>query len=166
MVLATASANGRPTARTVLLKGVDQQGFSFYTNYESMKGKQLSENPHAALLFYWPQFERQVRIEGTVEKLSREESREYFSTRPRNSRISTWASRQSETIESRSSLEDTFERFKQQFRNNEVPLPDYWGGYRLRPSTFEFWQSRPNRLHDRITFVKEGVSWRIVRLSP
>lgn len=166
MALATASANGEPTARIVLLKGVDRGGFSFYTNYESTKGKQLSENASAALLFYWPQFERQVRIEGTVERLTRKESDEYFSTRPRDSRIGAWASHQSETIQSRSYLEAQFKKFRKQFRNSDVPLPDYWGGYKLVPTKIEFWQGRPNRLHDRIAYILEGGSWQIRRLSP
>jgi pyridoxamine 5'-phosphate oxidase len=166
MVLATASAHGKPSARIVLLKGVDQRGFSFYTNYESTKGKQLSENAHAALLFYWPQLDRQIRIEGTIEKLTREESLTYFSTRPRNSRLGAWASHQSEIIANRSSLESEFKRYQKQFRNSDVPLPDYWGGYRLIPCRIEFWQSRSNRLHDRISYVREDGTWKINRLSP
>jgi pyridoxamine 5'-phosphate oxidase len=166
MVLATASAHSKPSARIVLLKGVDRRGFSFYTNYESTKGKQLSENAHAALLFYWPQLDREIRIEGMVEKLTREESLMYFSTRPRKSRLGVWASHQSEIIADRSSLESEFKRFQKQFRNSDVPLPDYWGGYRLIPCRIEFWQSRSNRLHDRISYVREDGTWTINRLSP
>ncbi len=166
MTLATASIDGKPSARMVLLKGVDGGGFSFYSNYGSTKGKQLAENPRAALLFYWPKLERQVRIEGTVEKLTREESQEYFDSRPRNSRIGAWASRQSEVIESRHFLNAQFQKYKQQFRNMGVPLPGNWGGYRLVPNRIEFWQNRPNRLHDRISYVRHGNSWNISRLSP
>jgi pyridoxamine 5'-phosphate oxidase len=166
MTLATASADGKPTARMVLLREVDGGAFSFYTNYGSTKGKQLTENPRAALLFYWPKLERQVRIEGTVEKLTRKESGEYFDSRPRNSRIGAWASRQSEVIESRLFLNAQFQKYKQQFRNTGVPLPDFWGGYRLVPSRIEFWQERPNRLHDRILYVRHGNLWKISRLSP
>ncbi len=166
MTLATASAKGKPSARIVLLKGVDRRGFSFYTNYESSKGRQLSENPHAALLFHWPQFERQIRIEGSVEELTRDESLQYFSTRPRNSRIGAWASHQSQIIESRSSLESQFKEYQKRFRNADVPLPDHWGGYRLIPNRIEFWQGRANRLHDRISYVRDEASWRIYRLSP
>lgn len=166
MTLATVSSNGHPSARVVLFKGIDRRGFTFYTNYESRKGKELSVNKHAALLFYWQKLERQVRIEGTVEKLSQEESYEYFSSRPRDSRIGAWASRQSEVIENRSILEAQFKKYKQNFRNADVPLPDFWGGYRLLPRSIEFWQSRPNRLHDRIAYVAENSSWKIVRLSP
>jgi pyridoxamine 5'-phosphate oxidase len=166
MTLATASADGKPSARMVLLKGVDGAAFSFYTNYGSTKGKELAENPQAALLFYWPKLERQVRIEGTVEKLTREESQEYFDSRPRNSRIGAWASRQSDVIKSRPFLDAQFQKYKQQFRNTGVPLPDFWGGYRLVPCRIEFWQNRPNRLHDRISYVRHGNSWNISRLSP
>ena len=166
MTLATATANGKPTARIVLLKGVDDRGLTFFTNYESVKGKQLSENPFAALLFYWPQLKRQIRIEGTVERLSHRESVEYFSTRPRKSRIGAWASQQSEVIGGRAVLETRFRKFQGQFRNNDIPLPDFWGGYRLLPTKFEFWQNRPNRLHDRIAYVLRNGLWKIIRLSP
>jgi pyridoxamine 5'-phosphate oxidase len=166
MVLATAGAEGRPTARVVLLKEVDVKGFSFYTNYESVKGRQLSENDRAALLFYWPELHRQVRIEGAVRKLSREESYEYFSSRPRKSRIGAWASHQSEVVGSREELDAEFKKFEKQFFSAEVPLPEYWGGYRLVPNRIEFWQERPNRMHDRISYVLVGDSWRIERLSP
>ncbi len=166
MALATAGADGKPTARIVLLKDVDERGFCFYTNYESVKGRQLQENRQAALLFYWPEIERQVRIEGIVEKLTREESFKYFSSRPKKSRVGAWASHQSQFIEDRAALDLQFRNYEERFRNTDVPLPDYWGGYRLIPSKMEFWQSRPNRLHDRITYTREGASWKIVRLSP
>jgi pyridoxamine 5'-phosphate oxidase len=166
MTLATASPEGKPSARIVLLKGVDDRGFSFFTNYDSAKGKQLSENPRAALLLYWPGLERQVRIEGAVEKLSREESLEYFKSRPRSSRIGAWASRQSEVIKNRGVLEAQFQKYREQFRDHEVPIPEHWGGYRLVPCRIEFWQSRPNRLHDRISFHWNDNSWNIERLSP
>jgi pyridoxamine 5'-phosphate oxidase len=166
MTLATASADGTLSARIVLLKDVDSKGFSFYTNYESTKGKHLAENPRAALVFFWPVLERQVRIEGVVEKLSREESKEYFQSRPRNSRIGAWASRQSNPIDSRLVLDEQFQAYSRQFRNEEVPLPEDWGGYRVIPNRIEFWQSRQNRLHDRISYVREDSSWKIIRLSP
>lgn len=166
MALATASADGEPSARMVLLKDVDDHGFTFYTNYESTKGKQLSQNRRAALLFHWPELERQIRIEGFVERLTHEESLRYFESRPRKSRIGAWASRQSEIIESRSFLEEQFHRFEKQFANSIVPLPDYWGGYRLIPHRIEFWQNKPSRLHDRISYGRHGDSWKIVRLSP
>ena len=166
MTLATASRSGRPSARIVLLKGFDPRGFSFYTNYESVKGKELTENRNAALLFYWPKLERQIRIEGSVEKLTREESLRYFQSRPRKSRIGTWASHQSEVLQSRESLDHQFRKYRQLFHNADVPLPEYWGGYLLIPSRIEFWQSRSNRLHDRVSYLREDMSWKISRLSP
>ncbi len=166
VALATAGADGRPAARIVLLKDVDAKGFCFYTNYESVKGRQLAENNRAALLFFWPELERQIRIEGTVEKLTREESYGYFFSRPRGSRIGAWASRQSEVVSSREELDRQFRKFEEQFSGNDVPLPEYWGGYRLIPSRIEFWQSRPNRMHDRITYTRNGDSWKIERLAP
>ncbi len=166
VALATSSRDGLPTVRMVLLKGVDDRGFSFYTNFESRKGRQLAENPRAALLFFWPQLERQIRIEGKIEKLSREESMAYFSSRPRKSRIGAWASRQSEIIDGRGPLELSVKEFERKFHGKEVPLPDYWGGFRVVAEQFEFWQGRPNRLHDRLVYRKAGVQWEIVRLSP
>lgn len=166
MTLATASPHGIPTSRIVLLKGVDERGFVFFSNYESTKGKQLAENPRAALLFYWPDLERQVRIEGTVERVTRKESLEYFVSRPRNSRIGAWASRQSEVIDSRAVLDEQFQKYQKLYRNADVPIPEYWGGYRLLPDRIEFWQSRANRLHDRISYSRNGVSWNYTRLSP
>ncbi len=166
MTLATAGADGTPTARIVLLKELDEKGFCFYTNYQSVKGRQLAENRRAALLFHWPHLERQVRIEGSVEKLTRAESLKYFSTRPRKSRIGAWASHQSEVLGSREDLEAQFRKYDAQFGTSDIPLPDYWGGYRLVPSRIEFWQSRPNRMHDRISYALMGNSWKIERLSP
>jgi pyridoxamine 5'-phosphate oxidase len=166
MTLATASVRGAPTARIVLLKAVDERGFSFFTNYLSVKGRQLSRNSRAAVLFFWPTLERQIRIEGKVKKLSRQESEAYFRSRPRNSRVGAWASRQSAMIENRTILEERFRRLQKEFRGSDVPLPDFWGGYILDPNRMEFWQGRANRLHDRIAYIREGGSWKIVRLSP
>lgn len=166
MTLATADGEGRPSARIVLLKGCDEQGFVFYTNYASRKGGELAENPRAALLFYWAPLERQVRIEGTVEKTSREESEAYFHTRPLGSRIGATASRQSTVIGSREELERTARELTERF-GEDVPLPDAWGGYRVVPDALEFWQGRPDRLHDRLRYrrVPEGL-WTVERLSP
>ena len=166
MALATASLDAVPAVRIVLLKGVDNRGFLFYTNLESRKGKHLAENPQAALLFHWPQMGRQIRIEGSVEKLSRAESFEYFKTRPRGSQIGAWASRQSEVIKDRPYLETEFRKVRERYLDSEVPLPDHWGGFRLVPGQFEFWQDRPNRLHDRIVYLRDSSRWKIVRLSP
>ena len=166
MILATADREGRPSARTVLLKGYDERGFVFYTNYDSRKGRELAENPRAALVFYWAALDRQIRIEGRVEKTSREESEAYFRSRPVGSRIGAWASRQSAVIAGRDELEratrDLVERF-----GDDVPLPDTWGGYRVVPELIEFWQGRPDRLHDRLRYRRlPGGSWTVERLSP
>lgn len=168
MTLATASRQGVPASRIVLLKGVDQDGFRFYTNYASRKGRELEENPRAALCFYWPSLERQVRIEGRVQKVSRAQSADYFRRRPRLSQLGAWASQQSSRVDSRKELEDTFREAEKRFENREVPLPDFWGGYRLIPEYIEFWQGRKGRLHDRICYQRrgEGNSWEIFRLSP
>ncbi|MDZ7690635.1 MAG: pyridoxamine 5'-phosphate oxidase [Balneolaceae bacterium] len=167
MTLATATADGKPSSRIVLLKGFDDDGFRFYTNYASRKGKELEENPHAALCFYWPALERQVRIEGKVSKLSREQSAKYFQSRPRDSQIGAWASNQSSELVSREQLETKFEEFSQKFEGKDVPLPDFWGGYRLNPHKIEFWQGRTGRLHDRIVYQKNNKgNWSIRRLSP
>ncbi len=166
MTLATASPDGTPTARIVLLKNVDGRGFSFFTNFESRKGRQLAENPRAALLFHWPKLKRQIRIEGVVEKMTREEALDYFKTRPRSSRIGAWSSRQSDVIRDRTLLEAQFREFQARFRGKDVPLPEFWGGFRLIPHQFEFWQERPSRLHDRIAYTKSENGWNIVRLSP
>uniref|UniRef100_A0A832CV71 Pyridoxamine 5'-phosphate oxidase n=1 Tax=Ignavibacterium album TaxID=591197 RepID=A0A832CV71_9BACT len=164
MILATSYEN-KPSARVVLLKGFDETGFKFYTNYNSRKGKQLSLNPNAALLFYWMELERQVRIEGKIEKLSREESHDYFNSRPLESRLGALASNQSEVIPDRSFLEKKYNEVKDKYGDNP-PMPENWGGYKLIPELFEFWQGRPNRLHDRIVYEKISEGWEIYRLSP
>lgn len=166
MILATSSNNGKPSARVVLLREFDNRGFVFYSNYQSAKAKDLNENPAAALLFFWAELERQVRIEGIVEKISREESEKYFASRPREHQISAWASNQSEVITNREVLERQFEQIKQKFSGKEIPLPPFWGGYRVTPNRFEFWQGRESRLHDRIRYTIESGSWKIERLSP
>ena len=166
MVLATANADGRPSARVVILKGADERGFVFYTNYEGRKSVDLTANPHAALLFFWGQLERQVRIEGTVERTSKQESEEYFKTRPLESQLSAWASKQSSVIPSRSFLEQKMSDLKLRYTSQEIPLPPFWGGFRLQPEVFEFWQGRENRLHDRIRYSLHGGVWEIERLSP
>lgn len=167
MTLATASRDGRPSARIVLLKGVDDAGFVFYTNYESRKGQDLAENPRAALLFYWPELTRQVRVEGDVTQVPREESEAYFNTRGELSRLGAWASRQSTAIPGRATLDSRLNELIEQYRDQLIPTPPYWGGYRLVPHTFEFWHGRPNRLHDRLTYTRQtDGSWVIQRLSP
>lgn len=166
MSVATATAEGRPSARMMLLKGVDEAGFVFYTNYGSRKASDLARNPWAALVFHWDVLQRQVRVEGQVERLRREESAAYFRTRPRGSQIGAWASRQSEELESREELERRFRRYEEKFRGEEVPLPDFWGGYRLRPERIEFWQGRANRLHDRLIYRRSDGKWDVARLQP
>ncbi len=166
MYLATVS-DGKPHGRIVLLKGLDSEGFTFYTNYESHKGKQIAENAAAAITFFWVELERQVRVEGKIEKVSREESEMYFHSRPRGSQIGAWVSSQSQVIENREVLEQKLASFEEKFQGIElIPKPDYWGGYRLIPSSIEFWQGRPNRLHDRILYTKNENNWGISRLSP
>jgi pyridoxamine 5'-phosphate oxidase len=164
VTLVTSSKDGTPSARTVLLKGFDEDGFVFFTNYESRKGKNLIENPVGELLFYWMDLQRQVRISGRVEKTSREESKEYFKTRPIKSRIGAWASKQSSIIPNREHLEKQFAEFEKKFVD-DVPLPPHWGGFRLIPEQFEFWQGRESRLHDRICYNKKDGGWEIVRLA-
>ena len=165
MTLATADTAGNPSARIVLLKGADEAGFTFFTNYESQKGKELAARPHAALLFHWHELERQVRIKGTVDRVSTEESDAYFNSRPAASRIGAWASPQSTEIPNREFLEEAEKRFSAEF-GDKPPRPAHWGGYRLHPTEIEFWQGRPSRLHDRIHYQLEGIQWRITRLAP
>ncbi len=167
MTLATATKDGKPSARMVLLKQADEQGFVFYTNYRSKKARELDENPRAALVLYWVQLDRQVRIEGTVERISAEESDEYFATRPRESQLGALASPQSDVIDSRELLEKRYADLDELYRDREVERPEHWGGYRLKPELIEFWQNRAGRLHDRINYVRQADgSWAIKRLAP
>jgi pyridoxamine 5'-phosphate oxidase len=166
MSLATASADGAPSVRVVLLKGYDERGFVFFTDYRSQKGVELRANPRAALVLYWPELERQVRITGTTSTIAREESEAYYRTRPRGSRLGAWISHQSQVIASRKLLDDRVPELEQTFPGEDIPLPVYWGGFRVAPESIEFWQGRENRLHDRIRYVWEEGSWRIERLSP
>ncbi len=165
MTLSTVNDVGQPSARVVLLKGLDH-GMVFYTNYESRKGTDLLANPKAAILFFWPELERQVRAEGVVEKVSRTESEEYFRSRPYASKIGAWASAQSSPVPSRMELEGKYKIIEKLYPENDVPLPPHWGGYRLLPTVFEFWQGRPNRLHDRIRYTAHAQGWKIERLCP
>ena len=167
MTLATATAAGAPSARVVLLKAFDQRGFVFFTDYRSRKGGELEANPRAALVFYWGELERQVRITGGVALASREESEQYFRIRPLGSRLGAWASHQSRVIPGRAALEQDFKEMEARFGDGEVPLPPHWGGYRVVPDSIEFWQGRASRLHDRIRYTREvGKRWRVERLSP
>lgn len=166
MVLATADAAGRPSTRTVLLKAFDERGFVFYTNYQSRKVVELDQNAQAAATFPWFPLQRQVNVMGSTERVSRQESIRYFLTRPRGSQLGAWVSDQSQVISSRSILEMKLQEMKRKFSRGEVPLPDHWGGIRIVPQVLEFWQGRPNRLHDRLRYVREGGSWRIERLAP
>ncbi|HGL4257611.1 pyridoxamine 5'-phosphate oxidase [Burkholderia dolosa] len=168
MTLATVGADGRPSARIVLIKGVDARGFVFFTNYESRKGRELAAHPYAALLFYWIELERQVRIEGRIEKTSAEESDRYFASRPLGSRIGAWASEQSAVIDSRATLEAREKAVAERF-GDDPPRPPHWGGYRVVPDAIEFWQGRPSRLHDRLLYTRDASApqgWTISRLSP
>jgi pyridoxamine 5'-phosphate oxidase len=166
MTLATVNNEGRPSARIVLLKGFDEKGFVFFTNYQSKKGKELEDNPHAALVFFWKELERQVRIEGGIEKISDEDSDTYYHSRPTGSRIGAWASPQSEVIENREVLESNYLALEKKFGNTHIPRPGHWGGYILRPSMLEFWQGRSSRLHDRIQYSLKESGWVIERLAP
>jgi pyridoxamine 5'-phosphate oxidase len=167
MSLATATAGGRPFVRIVLLKGFDQDGFVFFTNYESQKGQQLAENPYAALAFYWMALDRQVRVSGPVEKTSRQASERYFHSRPPGSQLGAWASPQSRTIDGRRVLEGKLAQITERFAEGPVPLPPHWGGFLVRPDVVEFWQGRPNRLHDRFRYRRESDGpWEIERLAP
>jgi pyridoxamine 5'-phosphate oxidase len=166
MTLATVDSRGYPSARIVLIKGVDARGFVFYTNYESRKGREIAENPRASLLFHWIELERQVRIEGSVEKTSAEESDAYYASRPLESRIGAWASDQSQAIESRAALEVREREISAKY-GDHPPRPPHWGGYRVVPDAIEFWQGRPSRLHDRLRYTRDGSgAWQIARLSP
>lgn len=167
MTLATASSDGLPAARIVLLKGYDDAGYVFFTNYQSFKGQQLEENPRACLVFFWKELERQVRITGLIEKVSADESDLYFSSRPESSRIGAWASPQSQVIEDRSILENNEAELTKAFAGKPIPRPLHWGGYRVKPVNIEFWQGRPSRLHDRIQYsLNENGQWTIERLAP
>jgi len=165
MTVSTVGSDGRPSSRVVLLKLFDERGFVFFTNYESKKGSDLTTNPYAVMHFFWPQLDRQVAIYGSVEKTDRAESEKYFKSRPTDSQLGAWASAQSRVIESREELEERFAELREKF-GNDVPLPPFWGGFRLSPDKFEFWQGRQNRLHDRICYTLTGSSWGITRLSP
>jgi len=167
MNLATVSKSNTPASRIVLLKDIANDGFVFYTNYQSNKGKELEENPQAALTFFWPELERQVRIQGVVEKVSKEKSEAYFKSRPRESQIGAWASPQSAVIADRKILEDREKQLSDRFAKNEdLPKPEQWGGYLLKPLAMEFWQGRPSRLHDRLIYTLETNNWKISRLAP
>ncbi len=166
MIVATASPDGLPSARVVLLKGFDRRGFVFYTNYEGRKGRELEENPRAALLFYWGELERQVRIEGIASRVSGEESDAYYAGRPRGSRLGALASEQSRVVESREVLEGRIRNLEAEYEGRDVPRPAFWGGYRVEPEAMEFWQGRENRLHDRLVYRRGEMGWKMERLQP
>jgi pyridoxamine 5'-phosphate oxidase len=166
MTLATAIPEGRPSARIVLLKGFDERGFVFYTNYEGRKGEELEANPRCALVFYWGELERQVRVEGSASRVPEGESDEYFGSRPRGSRLGAWASEQSRPVDGRDVLEERLRDLEAEYEGREVPRPPFWGGYRVEPYSIEFWQGRENRMHDRLIYRRSGGSWRRERLQP
>ena len=166
VVLATTDESGRPSARLVLLRGVDRGGFLFFTNYNSRKGRELAARPHAALCFYWASLDEQIRVEGSVERVSAEESDGYFAARPRGSQLGAWASDQSEVLPSRETLEEKYRDIERRFEGRTVERPPFWGGFRLIPVRIEFWYGRPDRLHDRVLYVRDGTRWRIERLYP
>jgi len=166
MTLATATPDGKPSARMVLLKQVDHDGFVFFTNYRSAKAEELDANPYAALVFYWAKLDRQVRVEGSIVKTSAQESCDYFKTRPRESQIGAWASAQSQAISSRDVLEQRARELEALYLDREVDCPEFWGGYRLKPERIEFWKSRVGRLHDRILYQRDANGWSITRLAP
>jgi len=166
MNLSTIGLDGFPKTRVVLLKEYDREGFVFFTNYESEKGKSIEKSPKVCLSFFWPASERQVMVKGIAQKTSEEESEAYFQSRPRGSQLGAWASQQSSVIPSRAYLQEKLKALEQEFSGKEIPKPVYWGGYKVIPSEFEFWQGRPNRLHDRIYFSKEGSEWKMNRLAP
>lgn len=167
MTVATATSSGQPSARIVLLRTFDESGFVFYTNYESRKGKELLENPRASLVFHWGELSRSVRIEGDVEKVSTQTSDEYYQSRPFGNQLAAYVSHQSEVIKSREIIDSRARELEEEYRNRKIPRPEYWGGYRVIPSSFEFWQARPNRLHDRLRYIPHhDGGWQIQRLSP
>ena len=166
MTLATSTPDGASSARIVLLKGFSEKGFKFYTNYDSHKGAELAKNPRAALVFFWKELERQVRIEGTVEKVSEEDSEAYFKTRPAASKIGAWASPQSALIEGRHVIEENVLKYKEKFGEENIPKPPHWGGYIVKPVKIEFWQGRRSRLHDRILYTRQDANWKIERIAP
>ena len=164
--LATADAQGRPSARIVLVRTVDERGFAFFTNYESRKGRELDANPHAALCFHWVSLDEQIRVEGRVERMSDAESDEYFNGRPRGSQLGAWASAQSRVLPAREALEEKYREIERQYDGRNVPRPPFWGGFRIVPHRIEFWYGRPDRLHDRVVYARDGEAWRIERLYP
>lgn len=164
--LATVSAEGKPSSRIVLLRNFDQRGFTFFTNYNSQKGSDMAENPYVAMNFFWPDMERQIRINGTVEKITALESLDYFKSRPRGSQIGAWASDQSKELVSRELLEGRIAEIEKRFAGKDVEKPPFWGGFRVKPETIEFWQGRPSRLHDRLRYSKQGDGWKVDRLNP
>ena len=166
MTLATSSKKGEPSSRVVLLKDYDENGFVFYTNYNSEKGSQIEQNPYGSLTFHWNQLERQIRIRGKIRKISRDKSKKYFNSRPRLSQISVLASKQSDILENRIELEERFIDIEKKYKDKEIPCPDYWGGYRLEHRKVEFWQGRRDRMHDRFVYTKHGTTWQTDRLSP
>ncbi|MEX2600997.1 MAG: pyridoxamine 5'-phosphate oxidase [Balneolaceae bacterium] len=166
MSLATTGPEGNPDVRTVLLKGITARGILFFTNYRSAKGEQLSAHPYAACCFWWPELERQIRLAGHVQKLPAEESRDYFASRPRESRIGAWASVQSQPVSNRAELDNRFREYEKKFEGEEIPMPDYWGGFEIQAERIEYWQGRPGRLHDRILYTRSGDEWKQNRLSP
>ena len=166
MTLATATPDGKPSARIVLLKGFDERGFVFYTNYGGRKARELEQNPNCSLTFYWGELERQVRIEGRAARVTGEESDTYFASRPRGSQLGAWASEQSRPVENRTELEERLKELEEEYEGREIPRPPFWGGYRVEPQRMEFWQGRENRLHDRLLYTRSGGAWKTERLQP